>query len=325
VIFPQPGLEYGSSEERQPVNKIGVKHMEYKNKSDLPLQCAYKEHMTDQELHDLSKQFRKDVIELTWFSGTHSSHVGGELSVAEIMAVLYGKILNLDPENPGWEDRDRVILSKGHASAITYVAMAWRGYFKRDKLWNEFNRVEGNLEEHANMRLEGIEAPTGSLGMGLSNGCGMAWCAKLRNKNDFPSYRIYIILSDGECTEGQTWEAAMLANHLKLDNLIAVVDYNKYMISGSTYEILDLEPFAEKWQAFGWHVQKVNGHDISALVRSFEMAWDPETALGKPRVIIADTLKGYPISFMMENPVNWHSGHLDEEQYRKAMEELTHD
>jgi transketolase len=296
--------------------------MEYKNQSDLPVLCTCKKNLTVTDLKNLALQFRRDVIELTRFSGTHSSHVGGELSAAEIMAVLYGRILCLDPANPAWDGRDRVILSKGHASAITYAAMAWRGFFERAKLWNEFNVVEGTLEEHANMRLAGVEAPTGSLGMGLSNGCGMAWCARLKNR--IPSYRIYVILSDGECTEGQTWEAAMFAGHARLDNLVAIVDDNKYMISGKTDQIMELEPFVEKWQAFGWHVQRVNGHDIPALIQALERAREPETALGKPRVVIADTLKGYPISFMMSNPVNWHSGHLDEAQYRKAMEELGH-
>jgi transketolase len=248
--------------------------------------------------------------------------VGGELSAVEIMAVLYGKVLSLDPHDPEWKERDRIILSKGHASAITYAAMAWRGIFERDRLWNEFNRIDGKLEEHANMELEGIEAPTGSLGMGLSNGCGMAWCAKQESEGQFPSHRVYVILGDGECTEGQTWEAAMLAGHLKLDNLIAIVDYNKYIISGTIRDVMNLEPFPQKWESFDWHVQKVNGHNIPDLLNALEQAVIQETAPGKPRVIIADTVKGYPISFMMEDAVNWHAGHLNDEQYREAMKEL---
>jgi len=299
--------------------------MEYTNKSTLPIICPYKPEMTQPDLADLALQLRRDVIELTWFSGTQSSHVGGELSLADIMAVLYGKILKLDPENPEWEDRDRLIVSKGHASAITYAAMAWRGFFDRARLWNEFNRVDGKLEEHANMELEGIEAPTGSLGMGLSNGCGMAWCAKHNSKGRSLSHRVFVILSDGECTEGQTWEAAMLAGHLKLDNLIAVVDYNQFIISGRTRDVLDLEPFSEKWRSFGWDVQTVNGHDLAELVEALETAREPTMAVGKPRIIIADTVKGYPISFMMADAVNWHAGHLDESQYRRALEELGHE
>jgi transketolase len=281
--------------------------------------------MGEQDLADLALQLRRDVIELTWFSGTESSHLGGELSMADIMAVLYGRILRLDPEDPEWEDRDRIILSKGHASAILYAAMAWRGFFDRAKLWNEFNRVDGKLEEHANMELEGIEAPTGSLGMGLSNGCGMAWCAKHKGNGRFPSHRVFVILSDGECTEGQTWEAAMLAGHLRLDNLITVVDYNKYIISGQTRDVLDLEPFSEKWRSFGWDVRMVNGHDIVELAEALETAREPSSAPGKPRILIADTVKGYPISFMMSDAVNWHAGHLNEDQYRRALEELSHD
>src|SRR5659263_185949 len=143
--------------------------------------------------------------------------------------------------------------------------MAWRGFFAREKLWNEFNRVKGKLQEHANMELEGIEAPTGSLGMGLSAGCGMALGAKLKYKGKIPPYHIYVVLGDGECMEGQTWEAIMCAPHFKLDNLVAIVDYNKFVCTGSTYEVLNLEPFTEKWKNFGWHVQTVDGHSITAV------------------------------------------------------------
>ena len=297
--------------------------MKYSNDSNIAVISTYKENMSVNDLKDIALQLRRDIIELTWFSGTQSSHVGGELSVAEIIAVLYGKILKLDPKNPKWENRDRVILSKGHASAITYVAMAWRGFFERDVLWNEFNRAGGRLQEHANMELPGIEAPTGSLGMGLSNGCGMAWAAKHTYKDKKPPYNVYVILGDGECTEGQTWEAVMTAAHFKLDNLIAIVDYNKYIISGSTYEVMDLEPFTGKWESFGWDVQMVeDGHDVVQLVNAIEKAREYETAPNKPRVIIANTVKGKCIEFMEKDAIHWHAGHLDEKLYEQCKKEL---
>ena len=296
--------------------------MAYQNKSTIPVISKYKKDLSNQELEDFALQLRRDVIELTFYSGTQSSHVGGELSSAEMMAVLYGYALSVRPKEPLWEDRDRLILSKGHCSAVQYCAMAWRGYFERDVLFNEFNRIDGRLQEHANMELPGIEAPTGSLGMGLSNGCGMAWASKLSNKHKIPPNHIYVILGDGECTEGQTWEGVMLAKQQRLDNLIVFVDYNKYIISASTYEVMDLEPFTEKWESFGWHVQMIDGHSIDEIKGAIDAAKKIETAPGIPRVIIANTTKGKPISFMMKDAINWHAGHLDEQLYKKCMEEL---
>jgi transketolase len=297
--------------------------MKYYNSSDLPVISTFKYKMSVEDLKDFALQLRRDIIELTWFSGTQSSHVGGELSAAEIMAVLFGRILKLDPMNPTMRNRDRVILSKGHASGITYVAMAWRGFFERDVLWNEFNRVDGRLQEHANMELPGIEAPTGSLGMGLSNGCGMAWAAKHTWKHKKPPFNVYVILGDGECTEGQTWEAVMTAAHFKLDNLIVIVDYNKYIISGTTHEVMNLEPFADKWKSFGWDVQLVeDGHDVVQLLNAIETAREYETAPDRPRVIIANTVKGKSIRFMEIDAIHWHAGHLDEKLYEQCKKEL---
>jgi transketolase len=293
------------------------------NESTVPVISTYQREMDFADLENLSRQLRRDIIEITWFSGTQSSHVGGELSAVEIMAVLYGKVLRLDPANPQWENRDRFILSKGHASAVNYAAMSWRGFFSRDLLWNEFNRVGGRLQEHANMELDGIEAPTGSLGMGLSAGCGMAWAGRFKNKGNRPPYNIYVVLGDGECTEGQTWEAAMTAAHFKLDNLIAIVDYNKYIISGTVREVMDLEPFAAKWESFGWHVDHVrDGHDVRQLADALENAGRFDTAPGKPKVIIAGTVKGKGISFMEAHAVNWHAGHLTQDLYDQCREEL---
>ena len=295
--------------------------VEYKNKSSLPVISAYEEGrvMTEQELKDFALQLRRDIIELTYYSGTKSSHVGGELSAAEIMAVLYGHALKLKPEEPEWEDRDVFVMGKGHCSGVLYAAMAWRGFFPREKLWNEFNVAGGYLQEHCNMELPGIEATTGSLGMGLSNGCGYAWAAKFNNK---PDKRVYVLLGDGESTEGQTWEGAALGAQLKLDNLIAIVDYNKYIISSTTYDVMDLEPFEDRWKAYRWHVQRIDGHDVAAVKKAIDIARDPATAPGQPRVIIADTKKDKGISFMEKDAIHWHAGHLDDELYARCMKEL---
>ena len=287
------------------------------NVSALPVISVFRPDLSVCELEELALQLRRDVIELTWFSGTSSSHVGGELSAAEIMAVLFGKILRLDPKRPEWPDRDRFILSKGHASGVTYAAMAWRGFFEREKLWNEFNRVGGMLQEHANMELPGIEAPTGSLGMGLSNGCGMAWGAR----NNGKSFSTYVVLGDGECTEGQTWEAVMTAAHFKLHNLVAIVDYNKYIISGTTYQVMDLEPFSDKWRNFGWEVFSAeNGNDVRDVLAAFAAVKRSDSE--KPKVLIANTVKGKGISFMEQDAIHWHAGHLDAALYEQCKREL---
>ncbi len=291
----------------------------YRNQSSIPVISRYHTPMTDEDLRAFALQLRRDIIEITYYSGTQSSHVGGELSCAEILAVLYGHYLNLRPQEPDWPLRDIFVMSKGHCSAALYAAMAWRGFFGRDMLWNEFNRAGGLLQEHCNLELPGVEATTGSLGMGLSNGAGYAWAAKHQGQAD---RRVYVLLGDGECTEGQTWEGAALCAQLKLDNVVALVDYNKYIISSTTAQVMDLEPFEARWQAYRWHVQRVDGHDVAALRRAIDLARAPETAPGQPRVILCDTKKGAGISFMEEDAIHWHAGHLDDASYRRCMEEL---
>jgi len=291
----------------------------YHNQSNLPVISHYHTPMTDEDLRMFALQLRRDVIEITHYSGTKSSHVGGELSSAEILAVLYGVFLNLRPQEPDWPLRDVFVMSKGHCSALLYAAMAWRGYFGRDMLWNEFNRAGGLLQEHCNMELPGVEAATGSLGMGLSNGAGYAWAAKQHQQSE---RRAYVLLGDGECTEGQTWEGAALCAQWKLDNLIALVDYNKYIISSTTAQVMDLEPFEARWQAYRWHVQRINGQDVTALRKAIALAVDPKTAPGLPRVIICDTKKGAGISFMEQDAIHWHAGHLDDALYQRCMKEL---
>lgn len=270
----------------------------------------------------LCRQFRKDLLDLTIHSGTHSSHIGGELSLVELLAVLFFRILRLDPANPDWPDRDRFLLSKGHASAAMYVAMAWRGFFPRERLFDSFNRPHSILQEHVNMDTPGAEIPTGSLGMGLSAGAGMAWGARYRTAHEgAPPCGVVAVLSDGECTAGQTWEAALAAAHFGLENLVAVVDDNDRFVTGPRNSVMTLDPFAAKWAAFGWHVQEVDGHDLSALIDVLETARRPETAPGKPRLILARTVKGKGVSFM-EASDGWHAGHLTAEQYQAAMEEV---
>jgi Transketolase, N-terminal subunit len=200
-----------------------------------------------------------------------------------------------------------------------YAAMAWRGFFPREKLWNEFNRVGGELQEHCNFHLAGVEAVTGSLGMGLSNACGFAWAAGRRGQ---AGRRVYCLLGDGECTEGQTWEGVGLAAQLRLDNVVGILDYNKYIISASVAEVMNLEPIESRFADFGWHVSRVDGHDVMALKEAVETAARPETAPGKPRIVICDTVKGRGIGFMEREAVNWHAGHLDAESRLRCLEEL---
>ncbi len=273
-------------------------------------------------LRRICAEFRRDLLDLTKQSGTGSSHIGGELSLVEILAVLFFHTLRLDPRNPEWAGRDRFLLSKGHASAAMYVAMAWRGFFARERLFDSFNRPHSILQEHVNMDTPGAEIPTGSLGMGLSAGAGMAWGARYRTRHEGAQpVRVVAVLSDGECTAGQTWEAAMAAAHFGLDNLVAIVDDNDRFVTGPRNAVMNLDPLAAKWTAFGWHVLEVDGHDLPALIDVLETAREPETAPGRPRVVIAHTVKGKGVSFM-EASDGWHAGHLTAEQYRAAMAEV---
>ena len=270
----------------------------------------------------LCREFRKDLLDLTMRSGTGSSHIGGELSLVEILAVLFFHALRLDPRNLEWSARDRFILSKGHASAAMYVAMAWRGFFPRERLFDSFNRPHSILQEHVNMDTPGAEIPTGSLGMGLSAGVGMAWGGRYRTQHEGASpVGVFAVLSDGECTAGQTWEAAMSAAHLGLENLVAVVDDNNRFVTGPRNAVMTLDPFGAKWAAFGWHVLEVDGHDLPGLIRTLAAARRPETAPGRPRVVLARTVKGKGVSFM-EASDGWHAGHLTAEQYQAAMAEV---
>ena len=242
-----------------------------------------------------------------------ASHIGTGLSMADILAVLYGGVAGVDPGNPRDPDRDRVILSKGHGAAAFYAALAEAGFFDVARL-ETFCQDGSALAGHVSHHVPGVDFSTGSLGHGLSLGCGVA----LGFKRDGKPGRAFVILSDGECDEGSTWEAALFAPHHGLDNLVAIVDYNKIQSFGSVKEVLDLEPFAEKWTAFRWNVQEVDGHDHGALARAFAAV---PAAQGRPSVIIAHTVKGKGVSFM-EDQLLWHYRSPSQEQLEAAVGEV---
>jgi transketolase len=234
--------------------------------------------------------------------------------MADLLAVLYGEILKVDPQNPQWSERDRFILSKGHGGAGVYAALAERGFFPIDKLDTHYQNGS-DLSGHVSHKgIPGVEFSTGSLGHGLSVGTGMAYAAKLDNL----SHRVFVLLSDGECDEGSNWEAILFAAHHHLDNLVAIVDYNKLQSIKTTAETLNLEPFADKWRSFGWAVQEIDGHEHSVIREvCLQIPFNP----GKPSCIIAHTTKGKGVSFM-ENSVLWHYRSAQAEEYQAALNEL---
>ena len=266
-----------------------------------------------QELEAIAVKLRKHVINMTCAAA--SGHPGGSLSAADIITVLYFYKLRFDAKNPAWAERDRFVMSKGHAAPILYAALAEAGYFPVSYL-KTLRQLGSSLQGHVDMlSLPGIEMSTGSLGQGLSAANGMALANRLDKKNS----RIYCLMGDGECQEGQIWEAAMTSAHYKLDNLTAVVDRNKFQIDGPVEKIKDLAPFHDKWKAFGWNVLSCDGHKISALIESFDQAGQ---AKGKPTVIIADTIKGKGVSFMEANPLDYHGKAPTKDEETRAIEEL---
>jgi transketolase len=243
----------------------------------------------------LAKLIRTHALRMTSASG--ASHIGAIFSCADILAVLYGGILNVDPAEPESPVRDRFVLSKGHAGGGLYAALAERKFFPMEKLLTHY-QDGSDLSGHVSHKLPGVDLSTGALGHGLSIAAGMAYAGKLREAG----HRIFCLLSDGECDEGSTWEAVLFAAHHGLSNLVAIVDYNRIQGIAPVSEVIELEPFADKWTAFGWAVHEVNGHDHEALQRS--LAAVPFVA-GKPSCLIAHTTKGKGVSFM-ENTVLWH-------------------
>lgn len=261
---------------------------------------------------ELAWRIRRDAIEMTHLS--NGSHIASILSVADIIAVLYAKIMKYDTENPKMEERDRIILSKGHAGAAIYAALAEEGFFDVDELKTHYangSRLSGHVS-HKNV--PGVEFSTGSLGHGMSVGAGMAMAAKQDNK----VHKVYVILGDGECDEGSIWECALFANQYHLDNLIVIIDSNKMQSMDYCENTMALAPFADKWKSFGWNVKEVDGHNHKQLEDALLNTENPNK---KPTVIIANTIKGKGISFM-ENNIVWHYRPPQGEDYEKAVKEL---
>ena len=264
------------------------------------------------ELQKIANEVRKDI--LTEVYHAKSGHPGGSLSVADILTCLYFEEMNVDPKDPGWADRDRLVLSKGHATPALYAVLAEKGYFPKEEL-KTLRALGSRLQGHPNMNdTPGVDMTSGSLGQGVSAAVGMALSAKLTGD----SYRVYAVLGDGELEEGQVWEAMMFAGNKGLDNLVVVVDSNGIQLDGTVEEINSPQPIDEKMKAFHLHPIVVDGHDFDQLHRAFEEA---KTVKGCPTAIIAKTVKGKGVSYM-ENQVSWHGTAPNQEQYEKAMEEL---
>ena len=265
-----------------------------------------------EELEKMARQVRKGIIEAVY--SNQSGHPGGSLSVADILTVLYFKEMNIDEKNPNWDDRDRLVLSKGHCSPALYSCLANRGFFPVEDL-KTFRNINSYLQGHPDKnKVPGVDMTTGSLGQGLSAANGMAIAGKMDGKD----YRVYCILGDGEIEEGQIWEAAMAANKYKLDNLCVIVDNNNLQIDGTIEEVMSSYPIDEKFRSFGFEIIKIDGHDITEIIKAFDVA---KNVKGKPTCIIAKTIKGKGITFM-ENQVGWHGKAPNEEQYIQALQEL---
>jgi transketolase len=286
-----------------------LNHSEVSPESASP---SNKFNLSTAELKAMAKKLRRHVITMIATAG--SGHPGGSLSAADIITALYFKVLRHNPENPQWSDRDRFTLSKGHAAPILYSALAETGYFPVTELAT-LRKLDSRLQGHADRKFTpGVEMSAGSLGMGLSFAIGVALAARLDSK----TYRTYVLLSDGECEEGQTWEAALSAAHFKLDNLTAIVDCNGMQLSGWTRDIMNIEPFTRKWQAFGWHTIDIDGHNFDQILAACQGA---EKIKGKPTVIVARTIKGKGVSFM-ENNAAFHGKAPTWEEAERALKEL---
>lgn len=266
----------------------------------------------EKELAIIATRVRKDIVEQVYRA--KSGHPGGSLSIADVLTVLYFNNMNIDVNNSKWEDRDRFVLSKGHCSPALYGVLAERGFFPVEDL-KGFRSIDSVLQGHPDMKyIKGVDMSSGSLGQGLSAANGMALSGKIHNKN----YRVYAALGDGEIAEGQIWEAAMFAAHYKLDNLTAFIDVNGLQIDGPTCEVMNSEPIDKKFEAFGWNVIKIDGHNYSEIDSAIAKAKETK---GQPTAIICKTTKGKNVSFM-ENQAKWHGSAPNEEQYNQAIKEL---
>ena len=264
------------------------------------------------ELKNIAKEIRKDVLEQVY--NAKSGHPGGALSIVDILTVLYFNQMNIDPLKPHDENRDRLVLSKGHATAALYAVLAEKGYFPKEDL-KQFRKADGYLQGHPDMKhTPGVDMTTGSLGQGLSAANGMAMMSKIDKKG----LRVYCIVGDGEIEEGQIWEAAMTSSKYKLDNLCVVVDNNNLQIDGTIDEVMSSYPIDEKFKSFGFNVINIDGHDYEHLIHAFDSA---KECKGKPTAIIAKTIKGKGVSFM-ENKAEWHGKAPSDEEYQQAIQEL---
>lgn len=264
------------------------------------------------QLENIAKIIRKNILEQVYQA--QSGHPGGSLSIADILTVLYFNEMNVNAENPNWEERDRLILSKGHCSSALYACLANRGYFPVEDL-KTFRKTNSYLQGHPDKnKVPGVDMTTGSLGQGLSAANGMAIAGKMDKKD----YRVYCILGDGEIEEGQIWEAAMAANKYKLDNLCVIVDNNNLQIDGTIEEVMSSYPIDEKFKSFGFQIIHIDGHDIEEIMKAFEVA---KNIKGKPTCIIAKTIKGKGVTYM-ENQVGWHGKAPNLEQYEEAIKEF---
>ncbi len=263
------------------------------------------------ELQQIATQIRKDIVGM--IAAAASGHPGGSLSAADIMTVLYFEHLKIDPANPSWENRDRFVLSKGHAAPVLYAALARRGFFEPELL-NTLRQTGSKLQGHPDMRkVPGVDMSTGSLGQGISAAVGIALALRMDQK---PS-KVYALLGDGELNEGIVWEAAMAASHYKLGNLVAILDYNGLQIDGPNEEVMGIKPVDDKWRSFGWLVLETNGHDMEALAATLKEA----DQASQPVLIIAHTVKGKGVSFM-ENQVGWHGKAPSRSELDQAISEL---
>lgn len=265
------------------------------------------------ELQNIAKKIRVHIIAMLAKAG--SGHPGGSLSATDLMTALFFNKMNHDSSRPDWEDRDRFVLSKGHACPALYATLAESGYFSVDEL-GSLRQFKSNLQGHPDMkRLKGVDISSGSLGQGLSVGLGMALSARIDNKD----FRVYVMLGDGEIQEGQIWEASMAAGHYKMDNLCAILDNNGYQIDGPVDEIMSPYPLSDKWKAFGWNVVEIDGHNMQEILTAYDSA---KSFKGKPTIIIAKTIKGKGVTFMESDPGSWHGAIPSKEETDKAIGEL---
>jgi transketolase len=266
---------------------------------------------TVQRLELVANKLRRMVLDLTWVG--QCGHPGGSMSLAEILSCLYFEVMDIDPQRPGWDERDRFILSKGHAAPVYYSVLAQRGYFPTDLL-STYGKLDTLLQGHPDMHTPGVDMSSGSLGQGLSPAVGIALGAKLKGL----SFRTYVVIGDGESQEGQIWEAAMVAPHFKLDNLTVIVDKNRLQLTDFTDQAIPVEPMADKWKAFNWHTVEIDGHNVREILAAIDEA---KRVKGQPTAIIAHTTKGKGISFM-EDKAAWHSKAPNDAEHAQGLQEL---